>query len=247
MTGFLCKQIIPYVFTYDTAVTAGALGTSEVRFNNVTEADITTMFISLFDKDKINRLDWMDGFFTSTVPGRDLLTVTYKSYTSLTIATATAATPTVITTTTASHGLSTGDVVRIFGAPHTPLNGTFEAVSTAADEIQLKYNGADFGIATAVGSGSLTTLNYNENEVIFEIEGTSVAVTAAGIATITVDHVSGDLPSDGTDVTISYNKAGIVNSKFWYGNCTKVQEGLGLCSSVNGGWVPAVTVCKEEL
>ena len=246
MAGFLCKQVSPYTYTFDSATTAGGLGTGEVRFDFVTAIDVNTMFISLFDKDNINRQDWLDGFFTSTVPGRDLLTLTYKNYTSLVIATATTATPTVVTTSV-NHNLSTGDIVRISGATHTPLNGTFEITTVDADSISLQFNGADFSIATAEGAGSsLTTLDYTEAEVLFEIQGTSVSV-ASGIATIDVDAISGTLPADGTAITLSYNKAGLVSSKFWYGNCTRVQEGLGLCSSVNGGWVPAVTVCKEEL
>lgn len=247
MAGFLCKQVSPYTYTFDTAITAGALGTGEVRFDAVTAVDVNSMFISLFDKDNINRLDWMDGFFTSTVPGRDLLTVTYKKYPTLTISTATTATPTNITTTTAAHGLSTGDTIRITGASHDGLNGSFEIVYVDADSFTLKSEGENFSITTAANAGTIIKYsNYTEEEVLLEIQGTSVSV-ASGIATIDVDAISGTLPTDGTDVTLSYNKAGMVSSKFWYGNCTRVQEGLGLCSSVNGGWVPAVTVCKEEL
>jgi hypothetical protein len=244
MAGFLCKQVAPYNFEFSTDTTVGGTPSGEVRFNNGTASSITNMFINLYDADNIKRQDWLDSFYTSEVAGRDLLTLTYKDYDTLGVATITAATPTVITTSVV-HNLTAGDTVKIATTGAVPdVDGNW-VVLTVASSVSFTI---DTGVATAAGPGGTVEAygDYVMADVIFEIKGTSVAV-ADGIATVSVDYISGTLAADGTDVTLSYNKAGVVPYKFWYGNCTRVQEGLGLCSSVNGAWVPAVTVCKEEL
>lgn len=244
MAGFLCKQVSPYNFTFSTDTTVGATPSGELRFDDGTAANIGNMFVNLYDADGINRQDWLDSFYTSDVAGRDLLTLSYKKYTTLGVATVTSGSPTIITTSGA-HNLTAGDTVRISGTGAEPeVNQDWVVLATTvATTFTIDNNNA-----TAAGPGGTVKAfgEYVMADVIFEIKGTSVAV-ADGIATVSVDFISGTLAADGTDVTLSYNKAGVVPYKFWYGNCTRVQEGLGLCSSVNGAWVPAVTVCKEEL
>jgi hypothetical protein len=35
--------------------------------------------------------------------------------------------------------------------------------------------------------------------------------------------------------------------KYFYSNCTRLQQNLGLCSASSGAYVPAITVCIQRL
>ena len=45
--------------------------------------------------------------------------------------------------------------------------------------------------------------------------------------------------SDGTYTTVTW--------LYFYANCSRLQQGLGLCSTTSGGYVAAVTVCNQSL
>ncbi len=35
--------------------------------------------------------------------------------------------------------------------------------------------------------------------------------------------------------------------KFYTAQCTRIQQGLGICSGTSGAYVPAITVCIQKL
>lgn len=45
--------------------------------------------------------------------------------------------------------------------------------------------------------------------------------------------------ADGTYTTVTW--------KYFYPKCSKISQSLGLCSAVNGAYVPAIIVCYQKL
>ena len=45
--------------------------------------------------------------------------------------------------------------------------------------------------------------------------------------------------SDGTYTTVTW--------KYFYPSCNRISQALGLCSSTNGAYVPAIIVCYQRL
>jgi len=39
----------------------------------------------------------------------------------------------------------------------------------------------------------------------------------------------------------------IVKWRYFYSQCSRIQNALGICSSTSGGYVPAITVCNQRL
>jgi len=240
MTGFLCKQVEPYNYILNIGPgetnAAGEAGNLEV--DNATATSIANMSISVIDNSGVNRANWIDGFFTSTLTGRDLLTLTYKNYTEKAFTTITSGG----TVTSAAHGYTTGDTVRIDGTSQTAVDDKdFVITVNTASTFTLS------SVTVAAGAGTVFAYgDFVDEEVLFEITA-ATASSQVGYVDVGVKYVSGDLPTVSVKSTLAFNKAGLVASKLWYGDCTRVQESLGLCSSTSGAIVPAVTVCKEEL
>lgn len=243
MAGFLCKQVEPYAYTFDTDTAVTSAATDGVLvLNNATATSITEMSLNNLDATGINRVSWIESFFTSTLNGRDLLTLTYKTYTNVTIAEVTTAG---VVTTSGEHNYVTGDVVRFLSTGSGTIdNKNFAVTKLTATTFSIGTNPT----AAVSATGSVYAFDtYVDTEVILEVTAAS-ASSQNGYSKFGVDWISGTIPTeDGTDVTLSYNKAGLVGQKIWYASCSRVQEGLGICSSTSGAYVPAVTVCKEEL
>lgn len=243
MAGFLCKQVEPYNYTFDSATAVTAAVTDGILvLNSGTATSITEMSLNNLDATGINRVNWIESFFTSTLTGRDLLSLKYKSYTTVTIDEVTTAG---VVTTDGSHNYETGDVVRFLDTGSGTIdNKNFAVTKLTATTFSIGTNPT----AAVTSTGSVYAFDtYIDTEVILEVTAAS-ATSENGYSKFGVDWISGTLPTeDNTDVTLSYNKAGLVDQKIWYANCSRVQEGLGICSSTSGAYVPAVTVCKEEL
>ena len=39
----------------------------------------------------------------------------------------------------------------------------------------------------------------------------------------------------------------VTSWKYFFTQCTRNQQALGLCSAISGAWVPAITVCNQRL
>jgi len=46
---------------------------------------------------------------------------------------------------------------------------------------------------------------------------------------------------------IGTNSCTCAKTKFFYNQCSNIQQSLGICSAVNGAYVPAITVCNQRL
>lgn len=46
---------------------------------------------------------------------------------------------------------------------------------------------------------------------------------------------------------IGANSCTCAKTKFFYTQCSRIQQALGICSAVNGAYVPAITVCNQRL